>query len=113
MFGFKKKKKVDEYASLETKPILVDMHSHLIFGVDDGSASIEESVEMIRVLGDLGYKKLITTPHIMADFYRNTPEILLPKLDQLREALVSNKINVEVDLAAEYYLDERAIEDAT
>jgi protein-tyrosine phosphatase len=56
-----------------------DIHSHLIPGIDDGSVSIEDSVNLIRGLRDFGYKKLITTPHIMSDFYRNTPEVILKR----------------------------------
>jgi protein-tyrosine phosphatase len=83
----------------------VDMHSHLIHGVDDGSKSLQESVDMIKNLVDLGYTHLITTPHIMSDFYKNTPEILLPKLDQIREQLVLKNIDCTIDVAAEYYID--------
>ncbi len=81
------------------------MHSHLIPAVDDGSTSVENSLDMIRRFADAGYKKLITTPHIMSDFYRNTPEILLPKLELVRQAIKQQQIPIEIDVAAEYYLD--------
>ena len=54
---------------LSLKDIEVDLHSHFIPGVDDGSKSFEESVGIIKQLADLGYRKVITTPHIQADFY--------------------------------------------
>jgi len=82
-----------------------DMHSHLIPGIDDGAKTIEESLEMIRELQQLGYSKLITTPHIMGDQYKNTPEIILGGLEKLREALKKNGIPVELSAAAEYYFD--------
>ncbi len=44
-----------------------DMHSHLIPGIDDGSPDMETSVRLIRGFIELGYKKIITTPHINAD----------------------------------------------
>jgi protein-tyrosine phosphatase len=59
----------------------VDMHSHLIPGIDDGAQTVEESIELIRMLHGLGLKKLIITPHIMSEFYRNTPEIILEGLE--------------------------------
>lgn len=88
-----------------TEPLTVDFHSHLLPGIDDGVKNFEESLEIIRAFKDLGYKKLITTPHIMSDNYQNTPEIILPLLDQLRELLVKNNIDIEVDAAAEYFMD--------
>ena len=83
-----------------------DIHSHLIFDVDDGSKSIEDSIELIRSLYNFGYKKLITTPHIMSDFYKNSKDNLFPKRDLIREELVKQNIDIEFECAAEYYLDE-------
>ncbi|WMJ72713.1 CpsB/CapC family capsule biosynthesis tyrosine phosphatase [Cytophagaceae bacterium ABcell3] len=90
----------------DLQPLLVDMHSHLLPGLDDGSESIEESVDMIKELAGLGYKKLICTPHIMGDFYKNTPESIHEKLQLLKNKLVQEQIPIELEAAAEYYLDE-------
>ncbi len=87
-----------------------DMHSHLLPGIDDGSSSLQESVQMIRTFEELGYKRLITTPHIMGDFYRNTPAIIRQKLEEVRVAIRDEGIQVRLDAAAEYYLDEQFIE---
>ncbi|MCU0447856.1 MAG: capsular biosynthesis protein [Microscillaceae bacterium] len=86
--------------------IQVDMHSHLLPAIDDGSKSIEESLQLIQCLVQLGYRKLITTPHIMSDFYKNTPEIIDTKLKELQKALQDQQIAVEIEAAAEYYFDE-------
>ena len=56
------------------------MHSHLLPGIDDGAEDMEHSLELIRGMRELGYKKLITTPHVMWDMYKNTHEIILEKL---------------------------------
>ena len=86
--------------------LYVDMHSHLLPGIDDGVDDYEESIKIITALMELGYKKLITTPHIMVDYYRNTPEIINGKLAELRIILKERGIEVEVDAAAEYYMDD-------
>lgn len=88
----------------------VDMHSHLIPGIDDGSKSMEESVELIRRLADYGLRKLITTPHIMSEYYKNTPEIIKMGLEDLRRSLKDSGIDIAVEAAAEYYLDEIFLE---
>lgn len=82
-----------------------DVHSHLVPAIDDGSKSIDDSVNMITQLHSLGYKKLITTPHIMGDGYRNTPDTILGGLEKVKSALADNQLNVEMAGAAEYYLD--------
>lgn len=85
---------------------LVDMHSHLLPGIDDGVDSFEESVDIIKGLMNLGYKKFITTPHVMSDFYRNTPEEIRALCAELNSILQKQGIDVEVEAAAEYYLDD-------
>ncbi|MCA8831811.1 capsular biosynthesis protein [Hymenobacter sp. BT728] len=85
----------------------VDMHSHLLPGLDDGAETVEQSVEMLRQLQELGYRKLIMTPHIMGDFYRNTPEGIRAALAVMRQAANAAGLGgVELACAAEYYLDE-------
>jgi len=83
-----------------------DLHSHLIPGIDDGSPDMESSIEMIKKFASLGYKKLITTPHIMCDYYKNTPEIILKGLDKVRNELLKQNINIEIEAASEYNLDD-------
>jgi len=82
-----------------------DVHSHFIPGIDDGAQTLEQSIELISAMHDLGYTKVITTPHVMADGYRNTPEIILEGLETVRRELLVKGIPVEIGAAAEYYLD--------
>lgn len=100
---FSRRKQLD---SLDLSQLRVDMHSHLIPGIDDGSKTMEESIEMISRLANLGYKKIITTPHVMSDFYRNSSERILLGLDALTKELAERKIHIGIEAAAEYYCDE-------
>ena len=90
--------------------VKVDMHSHILPGIDDGSPNLETSLELVRGLAELGYQKLIATPHIMWDMYRNTPAIVHEKRDLLREAVRKEGIEVEIEAGAEYFLDEHVEE---
>ncbi len=85
---------------------VVDIHSHLLPGLDDGVQSFEEAEAIIVRFQKLGYKKLITTPHVMSDFFRNTTEDILAKLSKLNQWLTVKNIPVEIQASAEYYLDE-------
>ncbi|MCE3295578.1 MAG: hypothetical protein K0R65_1292 [Crocinitomicaceae bacterium] len=87
-----------------------DMHSHLLPGIDDGAKSIDQSIGMIYKFHEMGYRKLIMTPHIMEDFYKNTPEIILEKLDLVREEVKKYGIDIELEAAAEYYFDETLVQ---
>ncbi len=104
LFDFLKKKTTD--ITLDFSTLQTDMHSHIIPGIDDGAQNIEQSITLIKKLIDLGYTKIITTPHIMADYYRNTPDIILAGLDTVRKELHRLNIDIKIEAAAEYYLDE-------
>lgn len=95
--------------SEEGTPPFVDIHSHLLPGLDDGVQSFEEAGAIISRFQKLGYKKLITTPHVMSDFFRNSNETILTKLDELRAWLPAQQIDIELKAAAEYYLDEELV----
>jgi protein-tyrosine phosphatase len=83
-----------------------DMHSHLLPGIDDGSPDMKTSLQLIRGMNELGFTKLITTPHVMWDMYKNTREIILNKLELLRNAVKAEGLVVEINAAAEYFLDD-------
>ena len=82
-----------------------DMHSHLLPGVDDGSPDLATSLELIRGLAGLGYKRLVTTPHVLWEMYPNTREGILLKANELRSAVEQEGIGVEIGVGAEYFLD--------
>jgi len=84
----------------------VDIHSHLIPAIDDGSQSMEESLMLLKGMEALGYQKIITTPHIMSDAYQNTPKNIIKGLKTLRYAAFNDGINLRIEAAAEYYLDD-------
>lgn len=98
--------KEDEYLETDFSSIGTDMHSHLIPGIDDGAKTIEDSIELIRFLHSVGYSKLITTPHIMSDYFRNTPETILGGLADVQKAVAEQNIPVTISAAAEYYIDD-------
>jgi tyrosine-protein phosphatase YwqE len=90
-----------------------DVHSHFIPGIDDGAPTIEAGLELLRAMHAFGYEKVVTTPHSMADGYRNPPEVILSGLEKLRREAKEQDIDIEVDAAAEYYLDHELLENAT
>lgn len=86
--------------------IMVDMHSHVLPGIDDGAKTPQDSVILIRKMMELGIKKIIATPHVMIDFYRNTPETINNALEILKAELVKENIDIPIEAAAEHYFDE-------
>lgn len=105
MFNFFKKK--DTVTPLPIYlPFQTDIHSHILPGIDDGSPDIATSLELLKGIYDLGIRKTVATPHIIADIYRNTPETINGALHALRTAAAEAHIDVEISAAAEYMLDD-------
>ncbi|WP_339925773.1 CpsB/CapC family capsule biosynthesis tyrosine phosphatase [uncultured Cyclobacterium sp.] len=103
---FRKLKRSPNVQHLDLSWVGTDMHSHLIPGIDDGAQKMEESIALITRLSGYGLKKLIITPHIMSEFFKNTPEIINAGLEKLKIAVEEAGIDIELEAAAEYYLDE-------
>jgi protein-tyrosine phosphatase len=100
---FNKKKK----PRLDLSGLVADMHSHLLPGIDDGSPDTETSLQLIAGLQELGYRKFITTPHILWDMYKNDATTIGAAYEELQQAAQQqNNAAVPVKAAAEYFLDE-------
>ena len=83
----------------------IDIHSHLIPSIDDGAKDIETSLRLIKELKEIGFKKLIITPHI-SDMFPNNTQIILEGFAFLKEEVIKQKIDIKLEVAAEYYINE-------
>ena len=104
---FKQKKSQEELLPISiSEHIKADMHSHILPGIDDGAKNIDQSIELIEGLEELGFSQLLCTPHVMTDFYRNSTEIIKEKLDVIQNEINKRNIKITIDASAEYYFDE-------
>lgn len=86
---------------------MIDIHSHLLYGIDDGSKSLEESIGIIRDLSDFGFTDIILTPHYIKDTNYNSPrENNLKLLSVLQKSLKENGICVNLYLGNEIYIND-------
>lgn len=85
---------------------MTDIHSHILFDVDDGSNSIEESIELLKKLKDIGFNNIILTPHYIKDTeYSSENEEKKQKFEQLKLALKENNININIYLGNEIFIN--------
>ena len=74
---------------------MIDIHNHLLFGVDDGSKTIQDSVDALHKLEEMGYTDIILTPHYIEDTrYTNPKKSNLEIMKELKNALLAEKINI-------------------
>jgi tyrosine-protein phosphatase YwqE len=104
LFGLFKKNKPTAAAG-DFSFLGTDMHSHMVPGVDDGSDSIETSLQLLQGFVDLGYKKIITTPHTRPDYFPNTQEQLQAGFERLKPAIAAAGLSLQVEMASEYFVD--------
>ncbi len=84
---------------------MVDIHSHLLWGVDDGAKDINQTQQIIAAMRELGITSAFATSHIMSGLPGNTPQKLVEVFKNDLSPLANN-LDFEVRLAAEYMLDE-------
>ena len=83
-----------------------DIHCHLLFNVDDGSKSIEESITILNDMYKCGYENVIITPHYISNSnYASRKDNNLLMLEELKEELIRKNIPINVYLGNEIYMD--------
>lgn len=103
MFGFFSKK----YFLVDYLQDFVDIHNHILPGIDDGAESPTDSETLLKGLGELGFVKFVATPHILRPLYPNTPETINDSAQKLKKHLAARNLDyIVVDAAAEHMIDD-------
>lgn len=93
------------FSRKKSNNLIVDIHSHLIPGIDDGVKDHAEALVILKEFERLGFKKIITTPHVYPDYYPNTKKDILTAYNQINQALTEQKLKIQLEVAAEYFID--------
>jgi tyrosine-protein phosphatase YwqE len=103
-FARKKKIEITDFFSEN----FIDIHSHLLPGIDDGAKDLNHSIQLIKTMRSYGIKQFITTPHVLGEVYPNSSDTIREKLQQVQAELKRQGLDdVQISAAAEYMLDER------
>ena len=86
----------------------VDIHSHVLPGIDDGAKDLAASIALIKKMHSYGIKNFVTTPHVLGDVYPNSSALINEKLSEVQTELKKQNLNdIQFSAAAEYMLDEQ------
>lgn len=90
---------------------MVDTHNHILFNIDDGCSNIEESIILLEKMSKIGFTKIILTPHYIKEtkYISNNLE-KEEKLNQLKNKLKENNINIELYLGNEIFITNDIVE---
>lgn len=102
------------FSFFKTKPLLrelmpsgfVDIHSHIIYGIDDGAKTVDDTRELIGSMKSLGFSKAITTPHTTPLVWDNSKEDILKKHTEVVNELPEETTSIQLGVASEYLMDE-------
>ena len=103
MLFFKKKKPILKDFIPENH---IDFHSHLLFGIDDGAKTFEETLSLVNAMKGFGISHIITTPHVMKHVWENTTELITNRRNEVNSLLTQQSIDFSIKAAAEYLLDD-------
>lgn len=95
------KKNLSDFSAIST-----DIHAHYIPGIDDGCKTMDESLRLLKIMYESGFRKIVCTPHIQDEYYRNRRENILPVFEELQEKASSEVQGLELFVAAEYLIDD-------
>lgn len=98
------------FTEKESLDLKVDVHSHLLPGIDDGVKTYDEAIEILGFFEKLGYVKVVTTPHVHPHFYPNSSESITERLAILQEKLKATSLKIAVEAAAEYFVDHQFLD---
>jgi len=83
---------------------MIDIHNHIIFDVDDGSRDLEQSIRMIKAAKEAGYTEICFTPHYMEDGYKTKRTILEEKVEEIRDELKKENVDIKLYLGEEIFI---------
>lgn len=84
---------------------MIDLHSHILPGIDDGARDIADSLEIARQSLEIGVSKMMCTPHIHQGVFDNTTDTISNAFQQLYRALQENNIPLKISIGSEIRLD--------
>lgn len=102
---------------LKSKPFLrdlipnnyVDIHSHLLPGIDDGAKTIEDTMSLLQQMKAIGFESIITTPHIITNIWDNTESSIEKKHEETINSIRHKNTEATFGFAAEYMMDDNLI----
>jgi len=91
---------------------MIDLHCHILHGLDDGAKNLDEAAEMVKMAEKDGITKIVATPHLFrGDFTPDDLSIIEKKLEELRYVLKKNSIGVEIIKGAEVHISHNLIDE--
>lgn len=90
---------------------MIDIHNHVLVGIDDGPQSLEEAINLIKQAKEQGIKGIVVTPHHLHPRYNNTFENVLSGIDELNKNEEIVQLNMQLYPGQEIRITDKIFED--
>jgi protein-tyrosine phosphatase len=85
---------------------MIDIHSHILPGIDDGSRSIDETMAMLKEAENAGFREIITTPHYFEGYYEADERTREQLINNVKAQMDAHKTSVSLYIGNEIYITE-------
>ncbi|WP_028663552.1 tyrosine-protein phosphatase [Runella zeae] len=106
MFSFFKRTKASPNSAFTLTTVQCDWHCHVLYGIDDGAQNEAQTLEMLQEYVSLGIKKIVATPHVRADYFKNTSDTIKKAHEKVERLISQNNLPLVLEASAEYFADE-------
>ena len=86
---------------------MIDIHSHILNNVDDGSESLDNTLEILTKAEEAGFSDIILTPHYIESYYENTKQMISEKIRELKQVLYKEDIIITLHHGNEIFLTDK------
>lgn len=89
---------------------MIDIHSHIISGIDDGSKNTEMTIKMLKMAEESGTTDIVATPHFMRGRFEVTYKEVIDEVENLKKLIKENSININIYSGQEVYYSRNILE---
>ena len=103
------KKRKNNVYEVEMEINMIDFHTHILPMIDDGSSSVEETLNIIKEAKKVGFDKIILTPHYMENIYNAKKKEIEEYIGKLNELLQEKQIGIKLYSGNEIYITDNIV----
>lgn len=85
------------------------MHNHILYGIDDGAKTIEETIQMLKLAANTNIEQIIVTPHFKENIFHNQKDIIETKVSELKQILIDNNLSIKIHPGSEIFLSKNTL----
>ncbi len=88
----------------------IDMHNHIMYGIDDGAKTLEETIQLLKLAANTNVEQLIVTPHFKENIFHNQKNNIETKVNEIKQILLEHNIDMNIYPGSEIFLSKNTLD---